>query len=231
MKLVRENSLEKKLVKTDNDTKWRITMDTQKLVALTFDDGPTNITEKILDILEEKKVLATFFLIGQNIVPERKATMERELALGCEIANHSYTHSDMSQMDAETIRKEIGDTTALIKEMVNVDPKFFRPPYLAMSDTMFDNIDLPFITGKDSKDWDASTTTQDRINTVLDFVTDGTLVLMHDFFGNEKTVEAIPVIIDKLREDGYEFVTASQIFERKGIDPKVPHKAWYNVFE
>ena len=206
-------------------------METEKLVALTFDDGPSNITEKVLDILEEKNALGTFFLIGQNITPDKKPIMERQLALGCEIANHAYTHSDMSTMSAEVIKKEIADTTALIREMVNVDPKFFRPPYLAMSDTMFDNIDLPFITGKDSKDWDASTTTQDRINTVLDFVTDGTLVLMHDFTDNIKTLEALPVIIDKLREKGFSFVTASQIFEKKGVDPKVYHKAWYNVFE
>ena len=206
-------------------------METQKLVALTFDDGPSNITEKVLDILEEKNVVGTFFLIGQNIKPEKKSVMERQLALGCEISNHSYTHSDMSQMSADVIKKEIADTTALIREMVNVDPKFFRPPYLAMSDTMFDNIDLPFITGKDSKDWDDSTSAQDRIDRVLSFVTDGTLVLMHDFHDNFKTLEALPVIIDKLREDGFSFVTASQIFEQKGVDPKVYHKAWQNVFE
>lgn len=206
-------------------------MENQKLVALTFDDGPSNITDKVLDILEENGIVGTFFLIGQYVTPDKKPIMERQLALGCEIANHSFTHSDMSKMSAETIRDEINQTSGVIASFVGVEPKFFRPPYILLSDTMYDNIPMPFICGADSRDWDPASTAEDRINNVMNGVQDGSLVLMHDLENNTKTLEALPVIIRKLREQGYSFVTASQIFAAKGIDPNVPHKLWSNVFD
>ena len=206
-------------------------MTEQKLVALTFDDGPSNITEQVLDILEKYHIVASFFLIGNLVTPDKKKTLERELALGCEIANHSFTHSDMSVMDAETIREEIAKTSAGIKEMVNVDTKFFRPPFIYLSDTMYENIDMPFICGADSRDWDPKTTADDRIREVLSKVQDGSLVLMHDLQNNVETLKALPTIIETLSEQGYRFVTASQIFEEKGVNPHVTHKLWSNVFE
>lgn len=201
-------------------------MENKKLVALTFDDGPSNITEKILDVLEAEGIVGSFFLIGQQVTPETKPILERELALGCEICNHSFTHSVMSEMTAEVIRDEIAKTSDVIRDVVGIETKFFRPPYIAVSDTMYSNINLPFICGEDSRDWDDSTSAQDRIDRVLANVTDGTLVLMHDMKDNVKTLEALPVIIKGLREKGYSFVTASQIFEQKGVDPNVPHKLW-----
>lgn len=203
----------------------------QKLVALTFDDGPSNVTEQVLDILEEKKVVGSFFLIGNLITPDKKETMKRQLSLGCEIANHSYTHSHMDTLDADTIRDEIAHTTELIEEYTGTTPRFFRPPFIDLSDTMYDNIDLPFICGVDSRDWDPTTTAEDRIHNVLTQVTDGTIVLMHDLHNNSETVKALPVIIDTLAEQGYSFVTVSQIFEQKNINPHVSHKLWSNVFE
>lgn len=206
-------------------------MEDKKLVALTFDDGPSNITEKVLDILEQNGIVGTFFLIGELVTPEKKPILERQLAMGCEIANHSFTHSDMSKMSAETIKEEIDKTSAVIRDLVNVETKFFRPPYILLSDTMYDTIPMPFICGLDSRDWDPNSTTQDRINNVVNGVQDGSLVLMHDMKDNQKTLEALPIIIKTLKEQGYDFATASQIFEAKGIDPKVPHKMWSCVFD
>ena len=206
-------------------------MENEKLVALTFDDGPSNITEKVLDILEENQIVGTFFLIGEQVTPETKATLQRQLDLGCEIANHSFTHSHMDKFSPEEIRTEIAKTSDVIREMVQVETLFFRPPYISLSDDMYDNIDMPFICGLDSRDWDAPVTAQERIDNVLNGVKDGTLVLMHDMQDNQKTLDALPVIIRELRERGYRFVTASQIFEEKGIDPHVPHKLWSNVFD
>lgn len=206
-------------------------MTEQKLVALTFDDGPSNITEKVLDILAEKQAVGTFFLIGNLITEDKKPTMERQIAMGCEIANHSLTHSDMSGMSAEVIRDEIEQTTKRIKEIVSVEPKFFRPPFILLSDTMYDTIDLPFICGLDSRDWDPNTSAEDRVHNVLSQACDGAIFLMHDLHSNEKTLEALPLIIDGLREQGYAFVTTSELFEKKGIDPCVKHKMWSTVFD
>ena len=201
-------------------------MENKKLVALTFDDGPSNVTEKVLDILKAEGIVGSFFLIGQQITPETKPILERELAQNCEICNHSFTHSVMSEMTAEVIRDEIDKTSDVIRDVVGVETRFFRPPYIALSDTMYANINMPFICGEDSRDWDPSTSAQDRVDRVLANVTDGTIVLMHDMKDNVKTVEALPVIIKGLREKGYAFVTVSQLFEQKGVDPNVPHKLW-----
>ena len=206
-------------------------MEKQKLVALTFDDGPSNITEKVLDILEENNIVGTFFLIGNQVKPDKKATMERQLALGCEIANHSFTHGDMGKMTAEVIRQELDSTSAVIKDMVNVETKFFRPPFISVSDTLYDTVELPFICGLDSRDWDPATTAQDRIDRVLNSACDGAMFLMHDMQDNQKTLDALPVIIKKLKEQGYEFATVSQLFAAKGIDPNVKHKMWSTVFD
>lgn len=206
-------------------------MNNNKLVALTFDDGPSNITNQVLDILESNKIVGSFFLIGNLITEDKKPILERQLALGCEICNHSFTHGDMSKMSAEVIREEIKKTSDIIREMVNVETKFFRPPFILLSDTMYDNIDMPFICGEDSVDWNQDTTTEGRIENVLNKVHDGSIVLMHDMYNNHKTLEALPVIIEKLRAQGYEFVTISQLFEQKGINPNVKNKLWSNVFE
>ena len=206
-------------------------MNERKLVALTFDDGPSNITEKVLDILKEEGIVGTFFLIGQNVTPDKKPVLERQLAQGCEICNHSFTHNKMNQMTPEEILEEIDKTSDVIRDMVGIETRFFRPPYIALSDVMYANINMPFICGHDSKDWDDSTSAQDRIDRVLASVKDGSLVLMHDMANNVKTLEALPVIIRELRAKGFSFVTASQIFDEKGIDPNVPHKLWSNVFD
>lgn len=206
-------------------------MENKKLIALTFDDGPSNITEQVLDILENNHIVGSFFLIGNLISEEKKPIMQRQLDMGCEICNHSFTHSDMSKMESSVIKDEIAKTSALINQMVGIEPKFFRPPYIALSDTMYESIDLPFICGVDSTDWDASKTTQDRIDAVLSKASDGAIVLLHDLENNIRTLEALPVIIANLREQGYSFVTVSQIFEMKGINPNKEKTLWSNVFQ
>ena len=202
----------------------------KKLVALTFDDGPNlTTTSFVLDKLEEHGVVASFFLIGQYINEETKPVMERELSLGCEINNHSWTHSYMNKLTAEEIKKEIQDTSNLIYEMVGVTPKFFRPPYIATSTEMYDNIDLPFINGINCTDWDASVTAEKRSETILNNVKDGDIILLHDFNGNTNTVDALDAIIQGLLDDGYVLVTVSQLFELKGVEPNIENKIWSNT--
>jgi peptidoglycan/xylan/chitin deacetylase (PgdA/CDA1 family) len=201
-----------------------------KLVALTFDDGPNNkTTVEVLDKLEEYGVVATFFLIGQNITKDIKPVMERQLELGCELASHSWSHKYMNAMKPAEIKKEISDTNNKIKEMVGVTPKFFRPPYIAVSTTMYDNISLPFICGIMANDWTANVSAQDRYNGILKQVQDGSIILLHDFYGNDNTVEALDLLIPELQRQGYVFVTLSQLFEYKGVDPMVKNFIWTTV--
>ncbi len=205
-------------------------IESRKLVALTFDDGPSDLTHEVLNILEEHGVVATFFLIGNLVTDQKIPIMKRQIEMGCEIANHSYSHRDMSAMSSEVIKEEIEKTTKVIKDKAGYDVKFFRPPYIALSDTMYETIELPFIQGLGCKDWEPEVSAKERLSIVLNEVQDGTIVLLHDFQGNVHTVEALPEMIKGLKEKGYSFVTVSQLFEQKGINPQVNHKIWTNVF-
>lgn len=202
----------------------------KKLVALTFDDGPNfTTTPLVLDKLEKYGIAASFFLIGQNITQAVKSVMERQISLGCEINNHSWSHPNMSNMSAEEITKEIQETNDIINQMVGITPKFFRPPYIATSNVMYENIDLPFINGIGCNDWDATVTADQRAKTILSSVKDGDIILLHDSAGNANTVNALDQIIPELLDEGYAFVTVSQLFELKGIEPNVEYKIWTNT--
>ncbi|SDI36259.1 Peptidoglycan/xylan/chitin deacetylase, PgdA/CDA1 family [Pseudobutyrivibrio sp. 49] len=201
----------------------------QKLIALTFDDGPSSTTSQVLDVLEKYGVKATFFLIGQNVNSNTRAIMQRQVNMGCELACHSYTHEDMTRMNASQIKNQIDWTASAIKNTVGVDVKFFRPPYIAVNNTMYQNIDLPFIQGSMHNDWESSTSASQRVNSVLSSAKDGDIILLHDFQGNSQTVDALPQIIEGLKNQGYTFVTVSELFEKKGVNPNVEYKIWSNV--
>lgn len=151
--------------------------------------------------------------------------------MGCELANHSYNHVDMSNYSASDIRNQINWTQSAIENTVGVTPKFFRPPYLGISNTMYQNIDLTFIQGIVTQDYDSSISVSQIVNNAVNNVSDGSIVLLHDFQGNSKTVQALPTIIQRLKSQGYSFVTVSQLFEYKGINPNQDYKIFSNVYD
>lgn len=202
----------------------------KKLIALTFDDGPNlTITPQVLDILEKYSIPASFFLIGNKVSESTKPVMERMLELGCEINNHSWSHIAMNTLTEDEIKEEIQKTNDIIVEMVGVQPAFFRPPYISWNNTMYENIDLPFICGILANDWVATQTAKMRTEAILNSVKEGDIILLHDFEGNTQTVEALDDIITGLLDQDYAFVTVSQLFELKGIDPNVEYHMWTNV--
>ena len=191
------------------------------IIALTFDDGPnTVITPQVLDILEKEGIVASFFLIAQNITPESAEIVRREQAMGCDIENHTVTHSFMDKMTAEEIRAEVDGCTEKIVEITGKAPKFFRPPFIAVSKAMYDNIDMTFICGMGCEDWVPTVTAEERAERVLANAADGQIVLLHDMQWNQNTVEALKTIIPELKKRGYDFVTVSQLFEQKGVTPQ-----------
>jgi peptidoglycan/xylan/chitin deacetylase (PgdA/CDA1 family) len=155
--------------------------------------------------------------------------MKRELELGCDIDNHSWSHSNMTTLTAEQIKKEIEDTSNIIHDTVGVTPQFFRPPFILINDVMYDNIELPFICGINCLDWDASVTSEQRAEAILANAKDGDIILVHDFKDNYNTVNALDDIIQGLKDKGFVFVTISKLFELKGVDPKVRNKIWTNT--
>lgn len=203
-----------------------------KVIALTFDDGPAVVTtSQVLDALEKYNVKASFFLVGNNINEGTQDIVARAFDMGCEINSHSQTHSYMNKMTAEDIKAEMEYTDEKIKDITGITPRFFRPPYIAVNDTMFENIDKPFISGVGCNDWDESVTAGTIAERVLANAEDGQIVLLHDMQGNDRTVEALDTIIPGLLEQGYELVTVSELFHAKGIEPQEDDMVYSNVLQ
>ena len=105
-----------------------------KIIALTFDDGPnTTTTNEVLDVLEKYGIKASFFLIGNNIDSESAKSVKRAYDMGCEIGNHSKTHSYMDKMSIDEIIAEVEETNEKIVDITGEEPKFFRPPYISVN--------------------------------------------------------------------------------------------------
>ena len=191
-----------------------------KYLALSFDDGPNLTTEsKMLDVLARHKVPATFFVIGQNITDESAENMKRAIRQGCEIGNHSFSHPRMSQMDESQVKEEVETTSGLIEKIIGERPKFFRPPYIDVKPEMYDWIDLTFICGKGCEDWVATVGKDARLEGIIANAEPGAIYLLHDFEGNEATVEALDEAIPVLKEQGYVFVTVSELFKKLKCTP------------
>ena len=192
---------------------------TDKIIALTFDDGPnTTTTAEVLDVLEKYDIKASFFLIGNNINDESAKVVKRAYDMGCEIHNHSKSHPYMNEMTADEIIEEFRYTDDKVFEITGERTKFFRPPYIAVSDTMFEKIDVPFIAGIGCNDWDDNVPADRRAMSIIRQAKDGAVILLHDAQGNSKTVEALDTIIPELKAQGYRFVTMTELFTESGVE-------------
>lgn len=193
----------------------------QKLVALTFDDGPDDIyTPQILDILKEKNVKATFFVLGRQ-VDAFPAIMQRIVNEGHGIANHTRTHPNLTKVKTSELIEEVRATQQIMQRTVGRAPDIFRPPFgaLTKSDTLVLNqmgIRVVMWT-VDTLDW--SGLSGDEILAIVKRdITPGGIVLQHNFQSRARlldgTVEALPKIIDELRAEGYQFVTVQTMLNR-----------------
>ena len=181
----------------------------KKVVALTFDDGPSQYTDQVLDILRRERIHATFFVVGENIA-ERTPELRRELDAGDMLGNHTFTHIDTAGAGSE-VSQQLDDTSGAIKRETNFVPCLFRPPGGTKSS---ESLALARRKGFQVVNWDVDTEDYTRpgtdsiIRTVLGQTRAGSIVLMHDGGGpREQTVAALPQIIRGLRAKGYKFVT------------------------
>ncbi len=184
----------------------------KKVVALTFDDGPSKYTESILDILKDNDACATFFVIG-NKVEFYSDQIKRILKEGSEIGNHSYNHKWLNRLSKEEFLEEINKTQEIVKKETGFTPKLFRPTYGGYSDKLKTYTNLTFVLWTvDSSDWKVKNT--DKIlKNVIPNVEDGSIILMHD--NHSYATKALDDIIKTLKEDGYQFVTVSELLEIK----------------
>ena len=123
----------------------------------------------------------------------------------------------MPEISAEQMREEVARTTQEIVRLTGREPIFFRPPYIAVSDEMYRQIPLTFIAGVGCEDWNDSVSAEERADRIQENVRDGAVILLHDMEGNHQTVEALRLIIPRLRKMGYRFVTLEQLFQEKGV--------------
>jgi len=193
----------------------------EKLIALTFDDGPDeDFTPQILDILKKYNVKATFYVIGQKVQYNKKI-IKRQHEEGHEIGNHTYTHINVSKNGYNKIKKEIGDTQSAVKSVTGVYPKTFRPPYRAISKDMCDiikekNMNIVLWSYVDARDWESPGVCS-IVKSIESGIQNGCIILLHDYnkirAPKSQTIEALDIIIPNLLEKGYKFVTISQLIE------------------
>ena len=193
----------------------------EKMLALTFDDGPDEVfTPQILDILKKYNVRATFFVVGEKVA-YNKEIIKREFDEGHEIGNHTYSHINVAKQSYDTIATEIGNTQDAIKSVTGEEPRSFRPPYRAISRDMCNIIkerDMNIIlwTYVDAKDWQ-NPGSSSIVRSIETGIQNGCIILLHDYnkIRNPKsqTIEALDVIIPDLIEKGYKFVTVSELVD------------------
>lgn len=182
----------------------------EKIAALTFDDGPSVYTPRILNILDRYGIKATFFMIGLHI--EREPGIAALVAeKGHTIGNHSYSHPAMGRLSAAQIRTELNRTAALIKKHTGSQTRWFRPPMRSLSSLLFKTATEEgyevVLWDVDPVDW-ANPDYLTIYNRVVSATTPGAVILLHDGGGNrEQTVRALPLIIKALFRKGYSFVT------------------------
>lgn len=185
------------------------------MLAITFDDGPSQYTKEILDLLETYDAKATFFVVGTR-VDTYSETLSREIQLGCEVGNHTVNHVDLTKADEGTMAKEIADCNNSVCQNTGYTPSLLRPPYGSTSQSVRDQVGMPMILWSvDTRDWE-SRDADAVIEQVLGQVQDGDIILMHDLYGS--TAEACKTIIPELIAQGYQLVTVSELAQAKGID-------------
>lgn len=183
-------------------------------VALTFDDGPSAYTPRLLDILKENNVKATFFILGRS-AKVQKNTVLRAYQEGHEIENHTWNHKNLVKLNSAQIKEEINNTDALLEEIIGKKSTYLRPPYGSFNKKVRAHTKKPCILWTiDPLDWKERNT--DVIAQRLSQAQPNTILLAHDT--HKTTVEAIPEVIKRLKEKGYHFVTIEQLFEGQKLE-------------
>lgn len=210
-------------------------LDQQKVIALTFDDGPwPSNTLKILEILKKNNIKATFFWVGQAL-KDHPQIAKQVVAEGHAIGNHTWHHW-YRRLDASTAARELDDTAQLIYKTTGVRTSLFRPPGAVMNNGVADYAiqqkNAIVMWSNDPMDYRPLSAPQ-LVNNVIRKAHPGAIVLMHDGGGNHPaTVQALPQIIAKLTQQGYKFLTIPQLL--KITDPQksavIAKKDWSSSF-
>jgi hypothetical protein len=184
------------------------------VIALTFDDGPyPKVTGHILDVLEKNGVCATFFVLGSRI-EGHEDMLTRMDELGCEIGNHSFSHADLTRLSKADCQRELSDTDAEIRRVTGHEASVVRPPYGYYNKTVMSAAGRPLILWTvDTNDWRGKAPGE-IADYVIQQAKEGSVILMHD--QQTQTADAMEMIIPTLIEEGFRFVTVSELIRLTG---------------
>jgi peptidoglycan-N-acetylglucosamine deacetylase len=216
----------------------------EKLMAITFDDGPSEYTSRVLDVLKQTQVPATFFVIGVN-AEDYPSMIQREYAEGHTIGNHTYSHPNIAGESEKMTELELNTTQRLIEHDIGHSTRLFRPPYNADSHPQTPSEIVPIDRAQkmgyisvaetiDPRDWEVGTTGTKILSEVLEQKDDGHLILLHDGGGDRSaTLEALPRIVETLRAQGYRFVSLEQLMGKTRDQlmpvPSQDEKRWASI--
>ncbi len=184
------------------------------VIALTFDDGPyPKVTGHILDVLEKNGVCATFFVLGSRI-EGHEDMLTRMDELGCEIGNHSFSHADLTRLSKADCQRELSDTDAEIRRVTGHEASVVRPPYGYYNKTVMSAAGRPLILWTvDTNDWRGKAPGE-IADYVIQQAKEGSVILMHD--QQTQTADAMEIIIPTLIDEGFRFVTVSELIRLTG---------------
>ena len=182
-----------------------------KVIALTFDDGPGPYTAHLLDILDQYGAKATFFLIGSKV--SGQASVVRSIqARGHQLGNHSWSHPELPKLSVDQIAGEIDRTNEAIRQATGVKPSILRPPYGAVNGVVLEQLRLrnmsSILWSVDTRDW-ADRNSQIVCSRAVAGARPGAVILMHDI--HQTSVNAVPCILSSLKQQGYSFVTIQRL--------------------
>jgi len=187
----------------------------KKLVALTFDDGPCKDTERLLDGLKARGVKATFFILGSN-ARKFPAIVKRIYEEGHEVASHTYDHKNLKSLGSDAIKNQVDNTRYAINDAIGAyNDLIVRPPYGSVDQRVLDALGTPAIYWSvDSNDWRWVNDSAKTVREIMNHAFDGSIILVHDI--HSWSVTAALQAVDQLLAKGYEFVTVSELFRRRG---------------
>lgn len=181
-------------------------------VALTYDDGPSSWTPRLLDVLAEAQAPATFFVLGPYAA-RNQGIVSRAFAEGHEVAGHTWNHPDLTTLTDEQIRDELGRTNSLLRNITGAAVTSFRPPYGAVDARVRGVAGLPAVLWSvDTRDW-AGPSDAALLDSAVGDADPGAIVLFHDT--HERSVRLAPEVISGLRDRGFTPTTVTQLFGGK----------------
>ena len=199
---------------------YRYKRNSNRQIALTFDDGPHPVyTARILDILKKYNIKATFFMIGENVINYTDIAL-RVKEDGHEIGNHTSKHLSARKSSQKELEKDMLECSEIINNMLDYKTSLMRPPEGFLVDSVINACNRLgcsiILWNVDTRDW-AHTSSDNILKNVMQNTDSGDIILMHDYISHgSPTPEALELIIPRLLDSGYVFVTVSELIRADG---------------